>query len=67
MSVSRKTKQYPTPGAKLTSDQVRTIRSDYGYGYSQAELARRYWVHPSTISRIVRYKTWKEKNGRKRY
>lgn len=46
--------------SKLTWGQVEAIRSAYDAGgVSQAELGRKYGVDASTISVIVRGKTWK--------
>lgn len=48
-------------GAKLTSYQVKEIRSLYGgENITQAELARIYNVTPTTISMIVNNKIWNE-------
>lgn len=48
--------------AKLTEDDVRTIRATYK-GHSRTHgaiaLAARYGVHPSQIKRVIRGATWK--------
>ena len=46
------------PHVKLTEDAVRQIRA-LGDQLDQAELGRRFGVHFSTISDILRGKTWK--------
>jgi hypothetical protein len=43
---------------KLTADQVRSIRSEYASGVFQIELARRYDVHPNTISAVIYRRIW---------
>jgi hypothetical protein len=48
------------PDAKLTADQVRTIRATYADGAAtQTELAVRYGVTQSTIWLIIHRKKWK--------
>ena len=44
--------------AKLTEDQVRTIRAEYANGVSGVALARGYNVSVSLISQIVLRKIW---------
>jgi hypothetical protein len=47
--------------AKLTPDQVRTIRKEYnGGGVSQASLAKQYGVSQRAVSLIVRHETYKD-------
>lgn len=49
----------PAPGAKLTADQVASIRSAAASSdVSMRELARRFGVHHGTVSAIVRGKSW---------
>ncbi len=49
-----------TRTAKLTKDQVSQIRSTYETGeLNQTQIAQIYNVDPSTISVLVRNKTWK--------
>lgn len=43
---------------KLTLDEVRKIRYQYGRGALQRELAEDYGVHQTAISSIVRGATW---------
>ncbi len=50
---------WENPGAKLTWEQVRTIRAELGV-VAQDQLAERYGVTQSAISRIARQKTWIE-------
>ena len=45
--------------AKLTKKDVDEIRSAYSCGYSQYEIAERFEVTRSNISRIVNNETWK--------
>ena len=45
-------------GAKLTDPQIFEIRSAHAAGVSQPELAKRYGVVQSNISRIVNGRTW---------
>lgn len=47
-------------GARLSADDVRSIRALHVAGQSQAEIGARFSVHPSTISRIVRREWRKE-------
>jgi hypothetical protein len=42
----------------LTSEQVRTIRTDYAAGASAVALGQRYGVDRTTIHNIVTRKTW---------
>lgn len=44
--------------AKLTLDQVGTIRRAYDAGATQGELARHFGVTIGTIGRVVRGETW---------
>jgi hypothetical protein len=47
------------PGAKLTQEDIETIRSHYIEGrYNQYELAEMFSVHQSCISRVVNGKRW---------
>jgi len=43
----------------LTEEAVRTIRADYATGVTQATLAWRYRVEPTTIRRVLKRETWK--------
>jgi hypothetical protein len=45
--------------AKLTLNDVRSIRLRYSKGETQKALAEEYKVHPSTISYAVRRSSWK--------
>lgn len=45
--------------ASLNSDQVKLIRVLYLNGMSQKDIALQFNVKPNTISRIVKFKTWK--------
>jgi predicted DNA-binding protein (UPF0251 family) len=45
--------------ARLTPDQVRTIRTLVAGGVSETEAARRYGVGQTTVSYIVLRKSWK--------
>lgn len=44
--------------ARLTSDQVIAIRDELAIGASQAELAAKFQIHQSEISRIASRKRW---------
>lgn len=44
--------------AKLTDTAVRGIRAEYAAGAKQVALARRYGVHQTLISLVVRRKVW---------
>lgn len=44
--------------AKLTADDVRTIRAEYERGVSQRELARRYSVNYYHIHAIIKRRKW---------
>ena len=46
-------------GHILTEAQVQEIRKSWEGGNSQKSLSEKHGVHPSTISLIVRTKTWK--------
>lgn len=48
--------------AKLTEDQVRSIRAEYDKGDRQVDLAARYGVHQTQISLIVTRKEWAHVN-----
>ncbi len=48
--------------AKLTECDVRAIRSRYANGEKQPSLARAYGMEQTTISSIVRRKSWKHVN-----
>jgi hypothetical protein len=45
---------------KLDVSSVRALRAAFGNGESQAFLARRFGVHPSLVSLVVRRKRWAE-------
>lgn len=45
--------------AKLTEDDVGTIRTMYANGAQQVDLAKQFGVCPRTICDIVHYHTWK--------
>ncbi len=45
--------------SKLTEDDVREIRANASYGVKQSELARRFSVHQSIISRTVNNHNWR--------
>ena len=47
-----------SPTSKLTERQVREARRLWEKGHSQAELARRYGVHRSTLHAIVHQYKW---------
>lgn len=42
----------------LTTSQVRSIRERYGLGERQVAIAAAYGVHQTTVSDIVRHKSW---------
>lgn len=44
--------------AKLTDDQVRAIRFEYAAGARQIDLAAKYGVYQTTISKIVLRVSW---------
>lgn len=44
--------------SKLSDEAVRDIRAQVGAGISQSELARRYGVHQSQISRALNGRLW---------
>jgi hypothetical protein len=48
--------------AKLTWTQIDEIRLMFQKGMTQKTIAQHVNMHPSTISYIVRYKTWKEED-----
>ena len=48
------------PGAKLTADDVRAIRRLFAEGLRPHRIAPRYRVRVQTITRIVRFETWRE-------
>jgi hypothetical protein len=48
------------PRAKLTEDNVATIRRLYASGVSQADIARQIGRHPATINHVVRGRHWRE-------
>jgi predicted XRE-type DNA-binding protein len=51
--------KFNLPKPKLTSNQVEEIRTLYGsVDYTQSELAEKFGVHQSQISRIVRRLRW---------
>jgi hypothetical protein len=56
-----KARLWPSPAAKLTPEEVAAIRTEAGrFGQTTlAEVARRYNVHESTISRIWSGKAWR--------
>lgn len=45
--------------AKLDDDKVRLIRQQSAEGVSQPEIANRFGIDKSNVSRIVNRKTWK--------
>jgi hypothetical protein len=45
--------------AKLTEDDVRTIRAEAGKGARNADLSRRYNVTCANIAMIIKGKTWR--------
>lgn len=47
------------PNARLTSEQVAEIRAQSRAGVSRSELARRFGVGTSTVSRIALGQAWK--------
>lgn len=49
--------------SRLTTDEVRLIRSDLRRGITAIKLAEQYGVHPSTISQIRHGKTWRHVNS----
>ena len=46
------------PRAKLTSEQVRQIRTLYNQGFSTNVIARNYKVSKWNVEEIVNNKTW---------
>jgi hypothetical protein len=46
------------PAAKLTDEQVRSIRSQYANGMRQVDLAAQFGIHQTMISLIVTRKKW---------
>lgn len=52
-------KSETNPHVKLTKDQVQLIKAALQKGVAVKDLAQEYKVHPSTISRIKRNKTWR--------
>lgn len=46
------------PCAKLTEETVREARRLYHEGVSQTEIGRRFGMHSSSISRVVRREVW---------
>jgi len=48
-----------SPMSKLTDDKVRAIRQEYEAGATQAELAAKFNMHQTNISRVIHGKTWK--------
>lgn len=46
--------------AKLTAEQVEDIRREHAGGLTQVALARRYGVHPETISNICLGRSYKD-------
>lgn len=47
------------PRAKLTADDVRTIRSDYAAGIAAREIAARYGIVPAHVSYLARRQCWR--------
>lgn len=45
--------------AKLTPDDVRTIRTRYASGETQKTMALEYGVHVSNVFRLIHHKTWR--------
>lgn len=52
-----------TKSAKLTAEQVLSIRDAYAAGTTQGELARTYQMSVGTIGRIVRGESWTSLGG----
>lgn len=48
-----------TRNTKLTDDAIPNIKAMQRGGSSQAQIAQRLGVHPSTISRVLAQKTWR--------
>ena len=54
-------KKHGTWGRKLTSEEVKEIRTIYGAGgITQSDLGRQFGVTQATVSKIVRGDTWAE-------
>jgi len=51
-------RKHPRHTAKLTPERVQEARQLYASGVSQSEIARRWGMHSSTISRAVRGEFW---------
>lgn len=47
------------PRAKLTTTDVLAMRAAHNRGVTNASLARRYKIDPSTVSNIVNHKAWR--------
>jgi predicted DNA-binding protein (UPF0251 family) len=45
--------------SKLTDEAVRQIRLLSDAGYQQKEIALRFGVHPSAVSKVLRHETWR--------
>jgi IS30 family transposase len=52
------------PNARLTLEAVRRLREGHGQGRSISEMARELGVHRSTVSDVVRGRSWREAGGR---
>lgn len=55
---SRSGATHPRPARKMTDEQVREARQLYLGGKTQTEIARRWGLHSSVISRAVRGESW---------
>lgn len=58
--ICEETPSKPTPRAKLTEDDVRTIIGLLHNGCKQADIARRFNVNPSCINKIATGETWRQ-------
>ena len=47
------------PRTRLSNGRVLEMRAQWRSGVSQTELAHRFGVHPSTVSRLVRGESWR--------
>lgn len=50
------------PGAKLTEDQVREIRSEIGRGRTQSSIALDFGISRATVGDIATQKAWRHLN-----
>lgn len=55
----RKGANHHRPTAKMTPEKVMEARRLYASGVTQTEIARRWGMHSSVISRAVRGESWK--------